>query len=83
MHEKGLQQCMPSNDDATVATQPLLSLSSGYVQRAADKFPKQGSKFPWQVHQSYLRDYKALKQSGLEDEAMSFSNPVREKVTVA
>ncbi len=24
-------------------------------------FPKQGSQFPWQVHQSYLRDYRALK----------------------
>ena len=42
--------------------QPLLGLSSGYVQRAGDRFPKQGSRFPWQVHQSYLRDYRALKR---------------------
>jgi hypothetical protein len=35
------------------------------------------------VHQSYLKDYKALKMSGIEDEAMVFSNPVREKVKVA
>ena len=56
--------------------QPLLGLSSGYVQRSADRFPKQGSKFPWQVHQSYLRDYRALKLSGIDDEAMVFSNPV-------
>jgi len=75
MHEAGLQQCTPRNDDATVIAQPLLGLTSGYVQRSADRFPKQGSKFPWQVHQSYLRDYRALKISGIEDDAMEFTNP--------
>mgnify|MGYP006137391397 CR=1 FL=1 len=29
-----------------------------------------------QVHQSYLRDYRALKLQGIEDDAMTFSNPV-------
>jgi cation diffusion facilitator CzcD-associated flavoprotein CzcO len=75
MHTTGLRQCMPVNTDASVEPAPLLGLSSGYVQRSADRFPKQGSKFPWQVHQSYLRDYRALKLRGLEDEAMHFSNP--------
>ncbi len=27
------------------------------------------------MDQSYLKDYQALKRSGLEDEAMEFSNP--------
>ena len=76
MHRAGLQQCTPRNDDATVIAQPLLGLTSGYVQRSAARFPKQGSKFPWQVHQSYLRDYRALKMRGIEDEAMEFTNPV-------
>ena len=74
---------MPVNDDATIVAEPLLGLTSGYVQRSAHRFPKQGSKFPWQVHQSYLRDYKSLKRSDIQDEAMVFSNPVREKVAVA
>ena len=78
MHDAELQQCTPVNRDASVTAQPLLGLSSGYVQRSADRFPKQGSKFPWQVHQSYLRDYRALKRSGIEDDAMVFSNPVRD-----
>jgi monooxygenase len=79
----GYQQCMPVNEDATVLTQPLLGLTSGYVLRSADRFPKQGSKFPWQVHQSYLRDYRALKLSDIEDDAMRFSNPVRQPATAA
>jgi cation diffusion facilitator CzcD-associated flavoprotein CzcO len=78
MHETGLRQCMPVNSDPSVETKPLLGLTSGYVQRSAHQFPKQGSKFPWQVHQSYLRDYRALRISGIEDEAMVFSNPDRE-----
>jgi monooxygenase len=35
---------------------PLLDLSSGYVQRALDSFPRQGDRDPWLVRQNYLRD---------------------------
>ncbi|MGH9305664.1 MAG: flavin-containing monooxygenase [Acidimicrobiales bacterium] len=76
MHTADLGQCTPINHDAAVTAQPLLGLTSGYVQRSADRFPKQGSRFPWQVHQSYLHDYRALKLSGIEDSAMVFSRPV-------
>ncbi len=54
-------RCVPVNGDAHVVPAPLLGLTSGYVQRSADRFPKQGSRFPWQVYQSYLRDYRAMK----------------------
>ena len=83
MRATGLRQCTPLNSDAAVIAEPLLGLSSGYVQRSADKFPKQGSRFPWQVHQSYVRDYRALKMKGIEDEAMVFSNPVPALAPVA
>ena len=76
LHEHGLRQATPVNHDGSVAPKPLLGLTSGYVQRSADRFPKSGSKFPWQVHQSYLRDYRATKLSGLKDDAMVFSNPI-------
>jgi cation diffusion facilitator CzcD-associated flavoprotein CzcO len=78
LHESGLRQCTPVNDDAAIVAQPLLGLTSGYVQRSAHLFPKQGSKFPWQVHQSYLRDYRALKKSDIEDDVMVFSNPAHQ-----
>lgn len=83
MHETGQRQCTPVNRDATVTAQPLLGLTSGYVQRSADRFPKQGSKFPWQVHQSYLRDYRALKLSSIEDDAAVFSNPAHTEALAA
>jgi cation diffusion facilitator CzcD-associated flavoprotein CzcO len=75
MRANGYQQCTPRNHDASVTSAPLLGLSSGYIQRSAHRFPKQGSRFPWQVHQSYLRDYRALKMSPVTDDAMVFSNP--------
>src|SRR5439155_904704 len=68
MHRTGLRQCTPVNHDTALERQPLLGLTSGYVQRSVHKFPKQGSRFPWQVHQSYLRDYRALKRSSIHDD---------------
>ncbi len=76
MRAAGMRQCMPVNADAGVRPEPLLGLTSGYIQRSAHLFPKQGSKAPWQVHQSYLRDYRALKRSDVCDDAIVFSNPV-------
>jgi monooxygenase len=75
LRTSGLRQCTPVNADPSVTPSPLLGLTSGYVQRSQHTFPKQGSKFPWQVHQSYLRDYRALRMSGIDDAAMQFTNP--------
>ena len=75
MRKVGQREVMPVNNDPTVTSAPLLSLNSGYVNRAMDRFPKQGSKHPWQVHQSYVKDYRAIKRSGVTDDALVFSNP--------
>jgi monooxygenase len=74
MHATGARQCTPVNRDASVSARPLLGLTSGYVLRSVHRLPKQGSRFPWRVHQSYLRDYRALRLRGVRDRAMEFSN---------
>ncbi len=71
----GLRQSMPVNDDPSVSAEPLLGLQSGYMRRAADRMPKQGSGFPWQVHQSYLKDFRAMKLRPIDDEGLELSNP--------
>ncbi|WP_067500161.1 NAD(P)/FAD-dependent oxidoreductase [Actinoplanes sp. TFC3] len=43
-------------NEAAGERRPLLDLSSGYVQRALDKFPAQGTTDPWRVRQNYLID---------------------------
>ena len=39
-----------------MAEHPLLDLSSGYVRRSIDAFPRQGDHHPWRVRQNYLLD---------------------------
>ena len=63
----------PLDHGGAVAPEPLLGLSSGYIQRAADRSPKQGSVAPWQVHQSYLRDHRSMKRNPLIDDALELA----------
>jgi cation diffusion facilitator CzcD-associated flavoprotein CzcO len=74
MDERGLRQCTPHNRDPGVSGQPFIDFSSGYVLRAIDKFPKQGSKAPWRLHQNYPLDILNLRFGSIEDSAMEFSN---------
>jgi monooxygenase len=60
-----------------VTEEPLIDFSSGYVQRAIDRFPKQGSKAPWRLYQNYARDLWLLRFGPIEDEAIEFTNPER------
>lgn len=77
MKEKGYDYCVPKNNDPTVEELPFVDLSSGYIQRAIDKFPKQGSKAPWRLYQNYVKDIFSLKYTTLEDGVMDFvKNPV-------
>jgi cation diffusion facilitator CzcD-associated flavoprotein CzcO len=82
MHERGLTGCVPRNRDASAASGPILGLTSGYIQRSAHLLPKQGTKHPWKVHQSYLRDYRALKMSDIDDPIMEFSGSFAPEVTL-
>jgi cation diffusion facilitator CzcD-associated flavoprotein CzcO len=75
MRAVGLRQATAVNTDTELVEMPLLSLQSGYIQRAAHLSPKQGTKFPWQVYQSYVKDYRAMKRSPVVDDVMVYSNP--------
>lgn len=72
MDAKGHAWCAPRRTDPAADEEPSLSLSSGYVQRASNILPKQGSRRPWKVHQNYLFDLMALKFGKVEDSEMAF-----------
>jgi hypothetical protein len=55
---------------------PLLDLSSGYVQRALDKFPRQGDRDPWLVRQNYLRDAIATPRADVTRDMTFSRHPV-------
>ena len=75
MDEHGYASCTPRNRDPSVVDEPLLDFSSGYVRRAIDRFPKQGSKAPWRLYQNYARDLVLLRFGAIEDDAIEFSKP--------
>lgn len=73
MDKTGTRQCTPRFNDPTVLPEPWVDFSSGYFQRAMDKFPKQGSKRPWKLYQNYPLDILSLKFGSVEDSAMEFA----------
>jgi len=73
MRARGFTRCVARNRDASATSGPILGLTSGYIQRSAHLLPKQGVAHPWKVHQSYLRDYRALKMRDVDDSVMEFS----------
>lgn len=75
MDRTGMRQCTPRNTDPDLGAEPWLDFSSGYVQRSIDKFPKQGAKKPWKLHQNYALDIMALRYGAVDDGVMEFSNP--------
>jgi cation diffusion facilitator CzcD-associated flavoprotein CzcO len=73
MDDRGYTQCVPYNRDPSVAEQPLIDFSSGYVLRSISKFPRQGSKPPWRLCQNYALDVLSLRRAPIEDGALEFS----------
>jgi cyclohexanone monooxygenase len=72
MRKHGYQKAVPIKDPS-VQTQDYLSFTSGYVQRARQVLPKQGTRAPWQVNQNYLKDILRIKYGRLNDGVMQFS----------
>src|SRR5919109_420266 len=72
MEEQGYRQCTPRVPES-LPTQPFIDLMSGYVLRAIDAFPKQGTKAPWRLYQNYPRDILLLRRGPIEDEGIEFS----------
>ncbi len=59
--------------DAEIGEQPMIGLTSGYVQRAAHELPRQGAKRPWSMKQHYPSDSIALRFAKVNDGALQFS----------
>ena len=62
----------PPRPRAGIEEVPFLDFTSGYVQRARDILPKQGSKKPWKLYQNYALDMMSLKFASVEDGVIRF-----------
>jgi monooxygenase len=62
-----------------VDEQPIMDFTSGYVLRALDRLPKQGSREPWRLRQNYLVDVRAIRRAPIDDGVLAFDRvPARE-----
>lgn len=74
MDERGFSQCTPRITDTSIKPEPVLDFNSGYVLRALDSLPSQGSKTPWRLHQNYIKDLKMMRYGRVDDGTMEFTN---------
>jgi monooxygenase len=72
MDRSGHQVCVPQFDDPSVTPETWLNLTSGYIQRSAERLPKQGSRRPWKLHQNYLLDLFSFRFGALNDGILRF-----------
>jgi monooxygenase len=73
MDARGYAYCTPRRRDPSIAEEPAITFSSGYIQRASDILPKQGSKKPWKLHQNYALDLLDLRFARVDDGTMEFA----------
>ncbi len=73
MDRRGYAVCTPRNRDPAVTGVPFADLTSGYILRAIEQFPRQGSQEPWRREQNYARNRWAMRRTPLDDPALEFS----------
>ena len=73
MESAGEQVVTPRAHGARITEDTVMgSLNSGYVQRGADRLPRQGNRAPWTMLNDYLRDSAALRLGTLRNRALEF-----------
>jgi monooxygenase len=72
MDHHGYDVCTPRVNDTEIEEIPVIDFNSGYVLRALDSLPRQGSKTPWRLHQNYVRDLSMMRYGRVEDGTMEF-----------
>ena len=72
MDRHGYAICTPRVHDADIEEEPVIDFNSGYVLRALDTLPRQGSKTPWRLHQNYMKDLRMMRYGRVDDGTMEF-----------
>jgi hypothetical protein len=68
MNSHGYTHAYPHLGDTDMPEQPTFNLQAGYVLRAPDVLPKSGTRRPWVVSHSFLRDMLDHRLRPIEDQ---------------
>jgi monooxygenase len=77
MDERNYDRCTPRGVPQVAGTAPFLELSSGYVRRGVDLFPRQAAGDPWYRTQNYTRDRRTVMRAPVDDPALEFARTTR------
>ncbi len=80
MDAGGFNTVVAEHPGDKVEERPFMEFTPGYVLRALDRMPKQGSVKPWRLNQNYLLDVLLIRHGRVADEGLSFS---RQKTAIA
>ena len=75
MDKEGCAACSPEEDLNALVEDDYIDFTSGYVQRALERLPKQGKKSPWRNYQNYLLDIFYVRLFSIKDSTLRFYNP--------
>lgn len=73
MDQRGMRVAVAKDTENSLGEDTVLgSLDAGYIKRAADRLPRQGTHGPWKSSQNYLEDVKILRFDPIEDGYIEF-----------
>lgn len=78
MRKTGQQVVVAELDESKVEAEPMLKMTSGYVQRSAESIPKVATTEPWKVYQNPYKDWFFIKKARLNDGVLRFSKGSRQ-----
>jgi monooxygenase len=67
MDEREYDYAVPEGPHPDLPTAPMIDLTSGYISRGIDRFPRQGPVAPWLVKMDYAYDRKVLLRGPVGD----------------
>jgi len=76
MDANGYVKAVPTVDESSIESRPLLGLNSGYIQRASGVLPRQGSRDPWNLRQNYVLDAFTTRFGDVNDDMVFTRGPV-------
>ncbi|AQT81006.1 FAD-containing monooxygenase EthA [Mycolicibacterium litorale] len=76
MDQHGYTTVVPVVDNPMMEKRPMLDFPAGYILRAVEQFPQQGTSGPWTVEMDYWSDHERLRKGSVEDPALRFGTAV-------
>jgi cation diffusion facilitator CzcD-associated flavoprotein CzcO len=78
MDDRGFDTVTPVAS-SSMPSAPFTSFASGYITRALDQLPRQGSRAPWRISPTYNADVRLLRKQPIDNPELQFTS-ARERV---